>query len=51
MSYLVDTNVLSELRRVGRADPKVVDWFRVVTQNVKHGAGTGARFVDALGTG
>ena len=48
MSYLVDTNVLSELRRVGRADPKVVDWFRVVTQNMKHVADTGASYVNAL---
>lgn len=28
MSYLVDTNVLSELRKCGRADPNVVDWLR-----------------------
>ena len=28
MSYLVDTNVLSELRKGGRADRNVVDWFR-----------------------
>ena len=28
MSYLVDTNVLSELRKGERANPLVVDWFR-----------------------
>ena len=28
MNYLVDTNVLSELRKRGRANPEVVDWFR-----------------------
>ena len=28
MNYLVDTNVLSELRKRGRANPAVVDWFR-----------------------
>ena len=28
MSYLVDTNVLCELRKGGRADRNVVDWFR-----------------------
>lgn len=28
MSYLVDTNVLSELRKGRRADRNVVDWFR-----------------------
>ena len=28
MSYLVDTNVLSELRKRDRANPHVVDWFR-----------------------
>ena len=28
MSYLVDTNVLSELRKRERANPLVVDWFR-----------------------
>lgn len=27
MSYLLDTNVLSELRKGDRADPHVVDWF------------------------
>ena len=28
MNYLVDTNVLSELRKHRRADSHVVDWFR-----------------------
>ena len=28
MSYLVDTNVISELRKRDRADRGVVDWFR-----------------------
>lgn len=28
MNYLVDTNVLSELRKRDRANPHVVDWFR-----------------------
>lgn len=28
MNYLVDTNVLSELRKRDRADPHVVGWFR-----------------------
>ncbi len=28
MSYLVDTNVISELRKRQRANPLVVDWFR-----------------------
>lgn len=28
MNYLVDTNVLSELRKRDRADASVVDWFR-----------------------
>ncbi len=28
MSYLVDTNVLSELRKRERANPNVVTWFR-----------------------
>ena len=28
MTYLVDTNVLSELRKRDRASPRVVDWFR-----------------------
>ena len=28
MNYLVDTNVLSELRKRDRANPAVVDWFR-----------------------
>lgn len=27
MSYLIDTNVISELRKGGRADPAVVAWF------------------------
>ena len=27
MSYLVDTNVVSELRKRGRANPQVVAWF------------------------
>lgn len=27
MSYLIDTNVISELRKGGRADPGVVAWF------------------------
>lgn len=29
MNYLVDTNVLSELRKQGRADSRVLRWFRV----------------------
>ena len=28
MIYLIDTSVLSELRKRGRADPRVLDWFR-----------------------
>lgn len=28
MSYLVDTNVVSELRKGARADRRVMDWFR-----------------------
>lgn len=28
MSYLIDTNVVSELRKGARANPLVVDWFR-----------------------
>ena len=28
MSYLIDTNVVSELRKGERANPLVVDWFR-----------------------
>ena len=28
MNYLVDTNVVSELRKDERADPLVIDWFR-----------------------
>ena len=28
MNYLIDTNVLSELRKRERAHPLVVDWFR-----------------------
>ena len=28
MNYLVDTNVVSELRKGERADPLVTDWFR-----------------------
>ncbi len=28
MSYLIDTNVISELRKRQRANPLVVDWFR-----------------------
>lgn len=28
MSYLVDTNVVSELRKRERAAPVVADWFR-----------------------
>lgn len=28
MSYLIDTNVVSELRKGVRANPLVVDWFR-----------------------
>ena len=28
MNYLVDTNVLSELRKRDRANPEVVGWFR-----------------------
>lgn len=28
MSYLIDTNVISELRKRERANPLVVDWFR-----------------------
>ena len=27
MSYLIDTNVISELRKGERADPKVASWF------------------------
>jgi len=27
VSYLIDTNVISELRKGGRADPAVVAWF------------------------
>lgn len=27
MNYLVDTNVVSELRKGKRADPLVIDWF------------------------
>lgn len=27
MSYLIDTNVISELRKGGRADPAVTSWF------------------------
>jgi toxin FitB len=27
MSYLIDTNVVSELRKGGRADPNVASWF------------------------
>lgn len=30
MSFLVDTNVLSELRKGARADPRVLGWFRSV---------------------
>lgn len=30
MSYLIDTNVISELRKGGRADPAVVAWFAEV---------------------
>ena len=28
MSYLVDTDVLSEIRKRNRANPQVVAWFR-----------------------
>lgn len=28
MNYLVDTNVVSEIRKGERADPLVIDWFR-----------------------
>lgn len=28
MSYLIDTNVISELRKRERANPLVLDWFR-----------------------
>jgi len=28
VSYLIDTNVVSELRKGERANPLVVDWFR-----------------------
>lgn len=31
MSYLVDTNVLSELRKGERCDPNVLRWFSTVT--------------------
>ena len=51
MSYLMNTNVLSELRRVGRADPNIVDWFRVVTRNMKHVAGTGTSYLNPFDTG
>ncbi len=32
MSYLVDTNVLSELRKGRRCDPKVLRWFAAVAE-------------------
>ena len=44
MSYLIDTDVVSELRKRNRADP-----FVVVTRNVKHIAPTGARHFDPFG--
>lgn len=30
MNFLVDTNVLSELRKGARADPRVLGWFRSI---------------------
>lgn len=32
MSYLIDTNVISELRKGKRADPKVTAWFAGVAE-------------------
>ena len=36
MSYLVDTNVISELRKGERADAGVVDWFAEVEDDEIH---------------
>ena len=36
MSFLVDTNVLSELRKGPRANARVVDWFRSVDDAALH---------------
>jgi toxin FitB len=33
MSFLVDTNAISELRLSRRADPKVIAWFKSVAQS------------------
>lgn len=30
MSYLLDTNVVSEIRKGERCDPRVLDWYRLV---------------------
>jgi predicted nucleic acid-binding protein len=32
--YLIDTNVISEVRRWRRCDPKVSDWYRRVSDEV-----------------
>ncbi len=36
MSFLVDTNVVSELRRQGATNPKVLAWANTVTSEVMH---------------
>ncbi len=36
MSLLLDTNVISELRKGSKADPNVVDWYAGVTEEEIH---------------
>ena len=33
MSYLIDTNVISELRKGSRCDPNVLRWFDTISDN------------------
>jgi toxin FitB len=33
MSYLIDTNVISELRKGDRANPSVLSWFSAVSDD------------------
>ena len=36
MTYLIDTNVISEINKGARCHPKVASWYKTVTDNDLH---------------
>jgi hypothetical protein len=52
VNYLIDTNIVSELRKGSRCHPNVSAWFaalapdKIVSRNVRDIVRTGVRFVN-----